>query len=486
MSLRPGDLLGLPAPDLIHHVALFRYLMVALALAWALVILRAHPRMAVLFGLLYSAVAVGFWTLALGRPYGLFIDSTTTRRVAECAVGAAGGGWEGVLSGQPGSGVGAVLARWGVAPGTMMFAPALLAPLAVPVVGALLYFFWTRRDRAWTAALLWLAFATGDLDGLRGVGVVPGAWGHPLGVLGLLASVVGLILFARLPRRWLPVGLLLAAAWLGAGVWWSRLGEPVSGLGLLRRVFVATLDQGLWLPLGWYGLMRRGEAASRALVMAGLVLLVPWPDPLRVEPWGAHALYRLGLVMAAAGPVAEVAAAVGTAIRQRYEPLAAVAEVRLGMAALVAVLAPGSFLVWWDPVQLDPLMAESLPPVPGVLVEVAAAVRHHTGADSVVMAGTENAPLMAALAGRRVLRAPFLAVPPDGDARWLVEEKVLAGRTDDRLVRRYGVSHVLVAPGDFVDRGLERPEDLETIAPVTLLYRHPEGYRLYALRAPFR
>jgi hypothetical protein len=185
--------------------------------------------------------------------------------------------------------------------------------------------------------------------------------------------------------------------------------------------------------------------------------------------------------MAAAGPVAELCAAAGAALKRARASLANVVEVRLGMAALLAVLAPGSFLVWWPPVQLDAMMAESLDPVPRVLVEVADAVRRHTGTESVVMASVENAPVVAALAGRRVLRAPSLVEPPDADARWLVEQKVLAGRTTDRLMRRYGVSHVLLAPGDFADRGLERPEGLEGTASVKLAYAHPEGYRLYRL-----
>ena len=185
--------------------------------------------------------------------------------------------------------------------------------------------------------------------------------------------------------------------------------------------------------------------------------------------------------MAAAGPVAELCAVAGAAAKRAHAGLENVVELRLGMAALLAVLAPGSFLVWWPPVQLDAVMAESLDPVPRVLVEVADAVRRHTGAESVVMASVENAPVVAALAGRRVLRAPSLVQPPDADARWLVEQKVLAGRTTDRLVRRYGVSHVLVAPGDFLDRGLEGPEELERLAAVQLVYVHPEGYRLYAL-----
>lgn len=483
MSLRPGDLLGLPAPDLVQDLAAFRYAMVALALAWALIIIRVRPLVATLFGTIHAAAGVTFWTLALGRPYGLLIDPHVTRRVAECAVAAASGGWEGILSGQPAHGIGAWLGNIGLSPRLCMLGPSLLAPVVVPVIGALLYLFWSRRDRAWVASLLWLAFATGDLDALRGAGVVPGLWSHPIGALGLVATVAAVVLGARDDRRWIPVGIAVAVAWIAAAAWWGRLGEPVSPTSAVQRVLLVTLDQGLWLPLGWYALLRRGEPASRALALAGLAMLL-MPAPVRIEAWGPHALYRLGLIMSASALVAEACATLGAALKRRVSVLSEVSDRRLGIAALLVVLAPGSFLVWWHPVQLDPVMAGSLDRVPAVVVEVAEAVRARTPPIAVVMASEEYAPALAALAGRRVLRAPALAQPDDGDARWTVEEKVLAGHTSDRLVQRYGVSHVLVAPGDFVDRGLARPEDLGRRGPYQLIYQHREGFRLYAISAP--
>ena len=43
------------------------------------------------------------------------------------------------------------------------------------------------------------------------------------------------------------------------------------------------------------------------------------------------------------------------------------------------------------------------------------------------------------------------------------------------------VSLVLVAPNEFGEYGVTRPEDLDTLAHLRLRYRHPEGYRVYQL-----
>jgi hypothetical protein len=483
MTLRPADLLGLPAPDLVFHVTLFRYAMVALVLAWAFVAARVRPVAAVAFGGLYALVACGFWMCVLGRPYGLFVDPSITRRVAECAVAAAAGGWEGVLSGERASGAGAWLGAHGLSARTLMLGPALVTPLVVALVGQLLYHLWSRRDRAWVGALLWLAFPSGDLDALRGPALLPGLWSHPLGALGFGATALLVLISTRDPRgrRWMVAGAVVAAAWLAAGVQWARLGESVTPLRPLQALLLVTLDQGLWLPLGWYGLVRRGEPGSRALVLGGLLALLPLPDAVRVEPWGPLALYRLGLMMAAAAPAAELCTYVGRALKGVRPALADVPDVRVGAAAALLALAPGSFPVWWTPVQLDGVFAESLDPVPVVVAEVAAAVQANTPPQAVVLAGREYAPAIAALAGRRVLRAPGLFAAPDEDARWKAEERVLAGRPDAPAARSYGVTHVLVGPGEFQEHGVESPDQLASRPSFRLVWVHPEGIRLYAV-----
>jgi len=356
--------------------------------------------------------------------------------------------------------------------------------VVVPLVAALVAALWARRDRAWLGALLWLAFATGNLDGLSGAGLVPGLWAHPLGALGLVATAAAVLALARVAERrwaWAVLAAAVAAGWLAAAAFWSALGEGVTPLGPLSRLLLVSLQQGLWLPLGAYGLVRRGEPASRALVAAGAaLLLVPWPG-VALEPWGPHAVYRLGLMLAAVAPLAEVCGLVGAALAARLPALRPRSALALGAALLLAGPGPGSFLVWWHPVQLDALYADSLDPVPSAIVQVAAAVRSHTGPQAVIVAAPEYAGAVTALAGRRVVRAPGFGRLDDSDDRWRAEQRVIEGRPGDRLVRRYGVSHVLLAPGDFVDRGLLRPEDLAARGPFTLVYQDAAGFRLYAV-----
>jgi hypothetical protein len=450
---------------------------------WALVIARARPVFSVLFGALYALMAVAFWSAALARPYGLFVDPAITQRVAECAVATSSGpGWEGVLSGEPAASAGSWLAHLGIPPRALLFAPTLAAPLLIPLAGILLHQLWTRRDRAWTGALLWLAFPTGDLDGLSAAGLLPGTWAHPLGAAGVLASLLAVLVAARnrYTRRWVVVGSVLAALWVAAGVQWARLGEGTTPLGIVDRLLLVSVRQGLWLPVGWYGLLRRGEPAARALVLAGLVAFVLPPTAvLRIEPWGPLALYRLGLMMGAAAPAAEAAAYIGAALKRRVASLGGVSDIRVGAAAALLALAPGSFPVWWQPVQLDPVFAESLDAVPAIVVEAAAAVRAQTPPQAVVVAGPEYAPAVGALAGRRLLRLPFRRAH-DEDNRWRAEDRVLAGRPEAPAARPYGVTHVLIGVGDFADHGITAPEELAGRG-FRLLWQHPEGVRLYAV-----
>src|SRR5262245_37881780 len=89
-------------PDLVSLVAPFRYLVVFLAALWALRVARGRPVWALASGFAYAATAVGFWVLALGRPYGLLVDPPATRRAALMAVAAVSGrAEEGFLAGEP-------------------------------------------------------------------------------------------------------------------------------------------------------------------------------------------------------------------------------------------------------------------------------------------------------------------------------------------------------------------------------------------------
>ena len=82
MSTRPGDWLGVPAgvPDLMRHLAAFRWLLVALLVAAAALLAFRRLRAAAGTALVFALAAVLFWILYLGRPYGLLFDAGTTRR----------------------------------------------------------------------------------------------------------------------------------------------------------------------------------------------------------------------------------------------------------------------------------------------------------------------------------------------------------------------------------------------------------------------
>jgi hypothetical protein len=61
-----------------------------------------------------------------------------------------------------------------------------------------------------------------------------------------------------------------------------------------------------------------------------------------------------------------------------------------------------------------------------------------------------------------------------------VERAVLEGRAVPALVQRYGLRYVVVAPGDFRDLGLERPEDLDARG-LRLVRQGAGGLRVYVL-----
>ena len=478
MKLHLGQLLGLP-PGVIEipdDLAPFRYALVLMVVLWAFLLARARPLVAVLAGCAFVAVAAGFWVLALARPYGLLEDADATRRAAEAGVRAAAGRQEGFLSGLPPSDDPWVrLADAGVPASVLLLLPSLLPPVVVVGIGLLVYALWASRPRAALAAILWLAFSTGDLDALRGVGVLPGAWSRPAASLALLpavGAVLALFRVARADRAWPLVAAVVAL------VWWPATRGP-GGLGVADAVLALTLDQGLWLPLGWYGLARRGEPSARALALAGalVVLAGALPGRLAADAWAGHALYRLGLILAATAPVADICEAIGRRLSASVPPISP-DPVRVGAAAVLAVLLPGSFLTWWDPVRLDPAVAASLVPIRPSIVEAAEWIRRNTPSSAVILASPRHAPAVAALAGRRILRAPTVVDVPDDADRRRVEERILFGRASSRMVARYGVSHVVLAPHDFGQYWLG-VEPLETRGAFKLVYRGRDFVSVY-------
>jgi hypothetical protein len=480
LTLSPAELLGLPAPDVMEHVARFRWALAALALLWSASILKGRDLLSLLVGILFVEAAVLFWVLSLGRPYGLLVDPATTRLTAEASVVAETGRTdEGALAAsRPVSPAAAFWGRLSLPRQGRLLLPTLLPLVAPAVLGLAVALLWGRRDRATLGASLWLAFGTGELDALGGGGFVTGIWPRPLATLALLALVPALLLSSRIAvRRGAEVlqGVLAAGALLVV----PASGPSPGALGLLRWL---TLDQGLWLPIGLYGLARSRDAAPRVLALGGLLAVLGAGFGAPVEAWAGHALYRLGLLLAAAEPLAVWAEDLGRGIGQRpglagrgLQPLS------LGTALLFAVAVPGSFLAWWDPPRLDPVAKASLAPLSPNLLAPMDWIRRETPPESVFIANEDYSAAVAALAGRRVLRAPLLAEAQDDERRQRTERLIVSGTNPAQLRARYRVSHVLVAPGDFRAHGLGAPEDLEAHAGFRRLYRDAEGLRVYGL-----
>jgi hypothetical protein len=473
----PGRVLGLPegVPDPVYHLGLFRYVLLALVIGWAIAVARGFKRVALLVGVVHVAAAIGFWALALGRPYGLFFDADTTARAAAVSVAAAGPRLGSYLAGEPADpGLWPAAARRGLPAPATILAPTFLPVLAPVLSAALVALLWGERRRAWPGALLWLAFSTGDLEAIRGWGLVPAAWAHPEGTVVFLfvAAVV------------LVIGRLLA----GRSRAWPLAALPCLAVGLIaagRRhpaevLLVMTLDQGLWLPLGMWGLLRDRDIASRALALGGAALLAGSADGFPIDAWTAEVVYRLGFVLAATGPILRSCEAVGRRIAGLGWARGAASPAALGFAALLAIAVPGALVSWLDPIRQDPVAESSREPISPSLLEVMKVVRGKTSPEDVVVASPEYAPVVAVLAGRRVLRAPTLASAPDEERRLRAERAVLAGRPPRALVERYGITHVFVAPGDFAIYGLRSPEQLEARG-FERVFVDDQPWRLYRL-----
>lgn len=469
MSGPPGGLLGLPAPDPVAHVALFRYLLCALALGWAAVVWRARRPFWTAAGAGFVLAAFGFWIAAMGRPYGVLDDRAATLRAAQVAVAVHAGGAEGVLAGDadPDT-VWTRLARRGVPEAVLQQAPTFLPLVALLAMPIAIHLLWRPRALAAWGALLVLAFATGDPDAVRGVGIAVAGWRHPeaTAVLPLLVAAALLLGRPAIAGRLWP---LLAAPLAYAAA--ALPGEAPLAPG--PSLLLLTIDQGPWLLLGGYGLWRDRDPAARALAAAGAAA-VAWAALASFDPFAGQALYRVGLLLGAAGVVARLAARAGDALRTRVTG-------EVGGALLVLAFVPASFLAWWDPTRLDGAASASVVPVAEATAEVMAWIARETPPGAVVLASPDYAPAVAVLAGRRLLRAPTLAEPLDDWRRLRAESAVLTGRDPWKHVARYGVTLVLVAPNEFGEHGVARPEDLDAHPHFRLRYRHPEGFRVYQL-----
>jgi len=479
MILRPGAILGLPegVPDAVAHLVLLRWVLVVLAVAWAAAALVEGRRRMLGAGLLFAVAAAGFWVLALGRPYGLFIDPGITRAAAEASVVAASGSRaEWFLAGEHAPSTPAVvLAGWRVPAPFLILAPSFLPVVFLVVVALLIYAACPDRRQAPVAASLWLAFSTGDLETLRGAGIVPGLWSHPW----TAASALVLLLLSLVP----VAAVVRALAVLVAGLLLFRppLAAPMEASpGVAEAVYLLTLDQVPWIVLAAWGLRRGSSPASRALIGAGAgLVLAATAGP--VDAWAGHLLYRIGLLLASAGPVEVMAERAGEALRAARPSLARRGGARgLGLAVMILAFVPGCFLAWWNPARLDPVAEGSLFAHSSRITAAAAWIRQNTPATASFLAPAEYGPDIAVLAGRRVLRAPRLGEAADEVRRQRVERLVLAGQPPEGPLRYYNLRYVFLAPGSFAEHGIRGPEDLEARPGFTLRYAADE-FRIYEL-----
>lgn len=453
-DLRPGSLVGLPhgVPHPSTDLALLQYGLVGLAWSWAALALLERGRAALLAGSVFAATAVGFWTLALARPYGLLIDAEATRRAAETAVVAAtADASQGALAKQaPASRFWPALAGLGLPPRLLVLLPTLLPLIALLALALLLAGLGARsesaenRGGAWLSAWLWLAFPMSDLEAARGEGFVAGAWRRPEAVLALVPLVTALLALGRARARRglaLGIGLGLVAAW---GALAPRAGNP---RGLVAAALALTLDQGLLFLLGAWGVARGPELGAGVFLLGGAALTVAAHAGFgTADPWGGQSIYRIGLLLAACGPLRDGMTWAGRRLRQ-FPRLRGFSAPALGRAAFLLVAVPSSALVWWDP-RLDAVLAESLKPPPQSLLQTTEWIRRETEAKAVFLASPSSAPAVAALGGRRVLRAPSLARAADDELRQRVQWATLQGLPDRGLLASYGIRYVLTDGGE--------------------------------------
>jgi len=465
VTLRPGDLLGLPAPDEAAAVQIaLRYVLLILALACAALFARGRRGLAVVAAMAFVTAALAVWTASLARPYGLFVDADITRAAAEASAAALPGG-DDALSGEPRpDSLPVRVVRWGVSPGYLIVWPSLLPLVVAPGLGLLIYLLWPGEAGA-AAAVLWLAFSTPEPAALRGEGFLPGLWSHPAASV-LLVAVTGAALAAgRIRSRALGIALGVVAT-LALALTWVPQGHAAPPL--LGRLLAATFEQGPWLLLGLFGLARGAPAAARSLVLGGGVLYVL--GPRAADTWATQSAYRLGLILAATAPILWLARGAATLlVPERLCRAAAGSPERFGFAVLVALTLPGCFTARWNPAALDPVVTASQAPLSTNLRPGLAWLRAHTPEDATCVASPDYAALVAVVGGRRVLRAPELWDPADDQRRRRAERMLAAGREPD-LLRRYQVGCVFFASSDVGWLGTTTREELDHVPGLRLGY----------------
>ncbi len=460
----------------VEAIAWWRYALLFLSLAWAFASLSSWSgRGAPALGLCFVAVATAPFGLGLARPWGLFEDAAATRRIGEIQVAAASGTPGSAVAGEPSEHASASWQlRAGVSPDALVALGRFAPGIAVAALGLVVLAFWAGREAAAVAAILVWLVSTGDLDAVRGAGLLPGVWARPEACLGLPVLVALTLLAARLPSALRFVAL--AVPWLALGF----VALPLERTGA-DRFLLLTLDASPWILLSAFGLRRVRDLASLALVAggAGIVVLSAAPGSGADLVIG-HALYRVGLLLSAAPALAPLLIRAGAALIERRPIfLAGRAPSSVGLAVLIAALAPTSFLAWWDPSRTDPIYRLSLDPVSPTLGPVMAFIRSETPRGAVFVASADYAPVVAVFGARRVLRAPSLLTTVDDARRQRAERAILEGRPVPLGADAHEARFVLIAPGDFRAHGIARPEDLEGRPGLERRYADAAGYRVY-------
>jgi hypothetical protein len=463
VTLRPGDLVGLPWPaDPATGAIALRYILLALSLVVAALAARGRRTALVLATVVFVEAVIVVWTASLARPYGLFADAQVTRAAAEASVARLPGD-DGALSGEARSeGASVRLVRWGVEPRTVIAGPSLLPLIAIPALGLLVFALW-RREEAAEAAVLWLAFSTADAAAARGEGFLTGLWARPAGALVLVAVAAAVLAAGRLRSRMFGVGLGLLAMF-GLAVLRGSPGAPPLG----ERLLAATFEQGPWLVLGAWGLARGAPSAAWSLVLGGATLYLLGPHV--TDTWAAHAAYRLGLILASTAPLLVLTRTAGDwLVPERLRRALAPATEQFGFAALLALTLPGCFAARWNPAALDPIALASFSPLSTNLKPGLDWLRAHTPPGATCLASPDYAALVAVAGGRRVLRAPDLWEPADDQRRRRVE-RMLVEEREPELLRRYQVGCVFFASSDVGWLDTRTREDLDRLRSLRLGY----------------
>jgi hypothetical protein len=226
------------------------------------------------------------------------------------------------------------------------------------------------------------------------------------------------------------------------------------------------------------------------LLAAGGLALAAGACGAPVDPWGAQALLRLGLLLGAARTLVTWLPLAGRRLVAGLRPWRAgrllsagsTTPPALALGLLIALLAPSSAHVWWRPQALDVSVPGSLAPWPDGLLQATQWVRAHTRRDAVFVTSPAWSAAVPILAARSVLHAPELVDTRDAPRRARLAYLALAGTGAQgwRQARRYRVTHLFAGPDDLRAWNLASWDEVETRGRFRLRFE-AHGFRVYEL-----